>query len=406
MSERYRVAVVEDTETQRLMLGHALGKNFDVSLFGSGEEFLMCETVFDAVLLDIEMLVIDGYETCRALRDAGQTDTPVIFVSSHNEPEDRIQAYQAGGDHFLSKPINVSELVYKVESVIAHRNALRELKSQNEKAQQVAFSAMDGMGGLGVIIEFFRKSAKANDYKAIADLVIDSLKSWGLRGGIQIRGLAGEVETSTDDVISPLQATVMATMRNMGRIFEMKSRAVVNFEHVSILVYNMPTNDPEEQGRVRDNLAWIGEGVDSWVARTDALDQRTRELGFLSDRIDEITDLMQKAAISDLTNRNKAQTLAIELLDGLAISVKGFCLNSIQHDYVINAAQEGIDELNACFEDAGNIQRDFSEILYRLQELARKERDHEESAMAAKSRKQPAADVSTVAGDEDGMTLF
>ena len=53
MSERYRVAVVEDTETQRLMLGHALGKNFDVSLFGSGEEFLMCETVFDAVLLDI-----------------------------------------------------------------------------------------------------------------------------------------------------------------------------------------------------------------------------------------------------------------------------------------------------------------------------------------------------------------
>ena len=115
---------------------------------------------------------------------------------------------------------------------------------------------------------------------------------------------------------------------------------------------------------------------------------------------------MQKAAISDLTNRNKAQTLAIELLDGLAISVKGFCLNSIQHDYVINAAQEGIDELNACFEDAGNIQRDFSEILYRLQELARKERDHEESAMAAKSRKQPAADVSTVAGDEDGMTLF
>jgi len=404
MSERHRVAVVEDTETQRLMLGHALGKHYDVSLFGSGEEFLMGETVFDAVLLDIEMLGIDGYETCRCVRDAGHLDTPVIFVSSHNEPEDRVQAYEAGGDHFLSKPINVGELIYKVESVIEHRNALRELKSQNDRAQQVAFSAMAGMGGLGVIIEFFRKSAKVKDYQSIADLVIESLKAWNLRGGIQIRGRAGEVETSTDDVISPLQATVMATMRNMGRIFEMKSRAVVNFDHVSILIYNMPA-DPEEAGRMRDNLAWIGEGVDSWVANTDALDQRTRQVGFLSSRIDEITALMQQAAVSDLTNRSKAQSLAIELLDGLAISYKGFCLNSIQHDYVINAVQEGIDELNACFEDAGNIQRDFSEILFRLQALASKERDHE-LAMAASSGKPVAAEVSNTSSDDDGMTLF
>ena len=404
MTERYQIAVVEDTETQRLMLSHALGKNYDVSLFGSGEEFLMCETVFDAVLLDIEMLVVDGYETCRCLREAGQLDTPVIFISSHNEPEDRIQAYQSGGDHFLSKPINVGELIYEVESVIEHRDALRELKSQNDRAQQVAFSAMSSMGGLGVIIEFFRKSAKAKDYQSIAELVIESLKAWGLRGGIQIRGLAGEVESSTDNVISPLLATVMETMRNMGRIFEMKSRAVVNFDHASILIYNMPSN-PEEAGRMRDNLAWIGEGVDAWVANTDALDQRTRQLGFLSDRVDEITGLMQKAAVSDLTNRNKAQTLAIELLEGLAISFKGFCLKSAQQDYVINAVQEGIDELSSCFEDAGNIQRDFSEILYRLQVLAKKEREHE-AALATSSSKQEVVDVSNATCDDDGLTLF
>ncbi len=405
MSERCRVAVVEDTESQRLMLGHFLDKKYDVSLFASGEEFLMTNAKFDAILLDIEMLGISGYETCSCLRTEGQSDTPVIFISSHNEPEDRIQAYQAGGDHFLSKPINVGELVYKVESVIAHRNALRELKSQSEQAQQVAFSAMAGMGGLGVIIEFFRKSAKVNDYQSLTDLVIESLKAWRLRGGVQIRGMAGEIESSTDDVILPLQASVMATMRNMGRIFEMKSRAVVNFDHVSILIYNMPTDDPEESGRIRDNLAWIGEGVDAWIANKDALDERTRQVGFLGDRIDEITALMQKAAVSDLTNRNTAQKLSIELLDGLALSVKGFCLNSIQHDYVIRAVREGVDELNTCFEDAANIQRDFSEILYRLQTLAKKERAHE-SAMAASSDEQTLPDSSTKTSCDDGLFFF
>ena len=203
----------------------------------------------------------------------------------------------------------------------------------------------------------------------------------------------------------PLQASVMATMRNMGRIFEMKSRAVVNFDHVSILIYNMPTDDPEESGRIRDNLAWIGEGVDAWIANKDALDERTRQVGFLGDRIDEITALMQKAAVSDLTNRNTAQKLSIELLDGLAVSVKGFCLNSIQHDYVISAVREGVDELNTCFEDAANIQRDFSEILYRLQTLAKKERAHE-SAMAASSDEQTLPDSSTKTSCDDGLFFF
>lgn len=377
MSERYRIAIVEDTDSQRMMLVHLLSKKYDVEEFPSGEAFIASSSDFDAILLDIEMPGIDGYETCRCMRvDARRADTPVIFVSSHNTPEDRVLAYEAGGDHFVSKPINIGELSHKIESVIAHGNALRELKSRSEWAQQVAFSAMAGMGGLGVIVEFFRKSARINDYQSLADLIVESLKAWELRAGVQLRGLSGEVETSTDAVISPLQASVMANMRNMGRIFELKSRAVINFEHISILVYNMPSDDPEKVGRMRDNLAWIGEGADTCIANMDALNERAQRIGYLGDKIDEITNLMQKAAVSDLTNRNLAQRLAIGALEGLAVSVNGFCLTNIQNEYVISAVQEGVDELNACFEEAATIQRDFSEILFLLQSLARYEKSH------------------------------
>jgi CheY-like chemotaxis protein len=47
------------------MLGHFLDKKYDVSLFASGEEFLMTNAKFDAILLDIEMLGISGYEIRR-----------------------------------------------------------------------------------------------------------------------------------------------------------------------------------------------------------------------------------------------------------------------------------------------------------------------------------------------------
>ena len=372
MDERYRIAVVEDNAMQRMLAKRLLETNYNVVAYPSGEAFLEDMPESDVILLDIEMPGIDGYETCRRLRANDQSsDTPIIFVSAHNTSEARVEAYEAGGDHFVTKPVDASELRHKIESVIEHRNALRELKSQSAWAQQVAFSAMAGMGGLGVIIEFFRKSATVKAYPVLAQLVIEALNAWDLRGGVQIRGASGESNLSTDTVISPLQSTIMDTMRNMGRIFELKSRAVVNYEHVSILIYNMPTDDPDKVGRMRDNLAWLGEGADTCIANLDATMVSKLQLNYLDNSIAQLTDLMQKAAASDARNRTSVQQRVTEVLDGLEVTVSSFGLTKIQDEYVTSMVREGIDELAHAFEEAATIQRDFSEILVRLQVLAK-----------------------------------
>ena len=371
MTDRYHIAVVDDTPVQCVFLKRLLEANYEVTTFASGEDFLDAMPECDCILLDIEMPGIDGYETCRRLRAQDENgDTPIIFVSSHNSAEARVEAYEAGGDHFLSKPIVASELNLKIESVINHRNALRDLKSQSTYAQQVAFSAMAGMGGLGVIIEFFRKSATVKSYQVLGELVIEALNAWELRGGVQVRGLSDEVNLSTDAVVSPLQSNIMASMRDMGRIFELKSRAVVNYEHVSILIYNMPTDDPDQIGRMRDNLAWLGEGADTCIANMDAMMVSKLQVNHLGQSIAQLTELMQKAAASDAGNRMAVQTRAFEVLDGFQVSVSSFGLTRIQSEYVNSMVHEGIDELTHAFEEAALIQRDFSEILNRLQALA------------------------------------
>lgn len=372
MNDRYRIAVVDDTPMQCMFLKRLLDANYDVVVFPSGEDFLDAMPEYDCILLDIEMPGIDGYETCRRLRAQDDNgDTPIIFVSSHNSAEARVEAYEAGGDHFLSKPIAAGELNLKIESVITHRNALRDLKSQSSYAQQVAFSAMAGMGGLGVIIEFFRKSATVKSYQILGELVIEALNAWELRGGVQIRGVSEEVNLSTDSVISPLQSNIMATMRDMGRIFELKSRAVVNYEHVSILIYNMPIDDPDKMGRMRDNLAWLGEGADTCIANMDAMKVSKLQVNFLGQSIAQITELMQKAASSDAQNRNAVQKRTIEVLDGIEVSVGSFGLTKIQDEYVNSMVREGVDELTNAFEESALIQLDFTEILNRLQSLAK-----------------------------------
>lgn len=60
----------------------------------------------------------------------------------------------------------------------------------------------------------------------------------------------------------------------------------------------------------------------------------------------------------------------MDVFDGLAVSVNGLGLADIQHEYIGNMVRDGIDELTSAFEEAATIQRDFTEILVRLQRLA------------------------------------
>lgn len=267
----------------------------------------------------------------------------------------------------MTKPVDASELHIKIESVIAHRNALRALKSQSARAQRVASSAMSGMGGLGIVIEFFRKTATVTDYQALADLVVDTLDAWNLRGGVQIRGNAGEANHSTDAVISPLQSNVMATMRNMGRIFELRSRAVVNYEHASILVYNMPVDDLQMGVLMRDNLAWLGEGANACVANLDATLAFRQQLACLDSTRALLAEQMHRVVVRDANNRADVQKRVIQVLEGLEVSVGSFGLTKIQNEYITSMVREGIDELMTAFDDAASIHRELAEILSRMQ---------------------------------------
>jgi len=372
MSERQRIAIVEDNRPQRVLLSKLLSADYDILEFPSGEEFLLASPVVDAILLDIDMPGIDGYETCRRMRQQAQyEDTPVIFVSAHDTPEERVAAYEAGGDHFLTKPIAASELKIKIESVLAHSAEFHNLRAQSSMAQQMAFTAISGMGDLGVIIEFQRRAASCKDYNSLIHYVVEALSAWNLRGMVQIRGKNSTINLGTDAVISPLQASVMETMRDMGRIFEMKSRAVVNYTHVSILIQNLPTEDTDKLGRLRDNLTLLGEAADICIANMDTSNLRKQQISYLGNTVAELTNMMQQAAVRDAKNRNAIQKQSMEMLDGLLLAFNNLGLTSIQSEYIGNLLHDGIDEMTLAFDEASTIQRDFTDILIALQDLAK-----------------------------------
>jgi putative two-component system response regulator len=98
----------------------------------------------DLVLLDVQMPGPDGFEVCRRLKGNPETRlTPVILITGLSDTQDRIRGIEAGADDFLIKPVDRSELLARVRSLLTLKSSIDEL----ERAESVLFALAQSIEG-------------------------------------------------------------------------------------------------------------------------------------------------------------------------------------------------------------------------------------------------------------------
>jgi putative two-component system response regulator len=137
------ILVVDDEEWNRKLLKSMLSRTgYQVVVAGDGKEALdrMDKTKPDAVLLDLIMPGMDGFETTQLIKkDARFQHIPIIVVTADKDEDSRIRVLQMGADDFLTKPVNRSELVVRLENHLKlKRYHDRLLYHQTELEEKVA----------------------------------------------------------------------------------------------------------------------------------------------------------------------------------------------------------------------------------------------------------------------------
>jgi len=117
-----RILVVDDNPTNVKILRTRLASaGYDVVTAADGEQALVTarETTPDLILLDVMMPRLDGMEVCRRLRaDPDFPFTPIVLVTALSETKDVIAGLEAGGDEYLTKPIDHGALLARVRSML------------------------------------------------------------------------------------------------------------------------------------------------------------------------------------------------------------------------------------------------------------------------------------------------
>jgi two-component system sensor histidine kinase EvgS len=195
-----RVLVVDDHPVPRLVaLAQLAELGYAADAAENGETALaaLAREPYDAVLLDCEMPGLDGYETCRRLRqrEGDGRRTRVIALTAHTSPEERERCLAAGMDDHLGKPWRAEDLAAAIEpdcieEQLAALARLGEATGEEILDRVIASFLRQGARDL----ETMRRALAHGDGAALAAAAHSLAGSSGILRATQLAGLCAELE--------------------------------------------------------------------------------------------------------------------------------------------------------------------------------------------------------------------
>lgn len=362
-----RVLIVDDDQISMESLRQALRGSFEVDTETSGEACLARLAGElpspDLILLDIEMDGIDGFATCSQLRQT--RDTPVIFVSSHDNLTERLKAFDSGGDDFIAKPFEPALLQRKAQRLFLGRACNVALAAEKDSLQTMAMGFLRNIGDTGVLLTFMRSSLGLVDYELLAERLLEATAQYGVRCHVQVRHPEGVCTLKLGGRASPLEESILEKSSSMGRIFQFGKRLVVNYASVSVLILDLPA-DEKQAGELRDNIAILAESTEA-ISETIAM---RKESALRAEALQNAASETASAVeiLRDHYHRQQldAHLRLQQMIDNIEKRYFNLGLTDRQEAQISEFLRLGVDKTLELFEVSDDVESRFTLILNAL----------------------------------------
>lgn len=129
-----KILIVDDDPAIRELLVTALGIEHVVVEASDGAAAIeMADGTFDAVILDVMMPNVDGFEVLRRMRQSSATsDLPVVMLTAKVAEDDYLRGFRTGADAYIAKPFDIAELETTLDSVLSMS---KDQRAQNREAE-------------------------------------------------------------------------------------------------------------------------------------------------------------------------------------------------------------------------------------------------------------------------------
>lgn len=258
-----KILVVDDEQEIIELVRASIGECFEVVGVTDPKlvQDLAAENDFALAIFDINIGSMTGFDLCKQFKVL-KPEVPVVFLSGLDGEQDIIRAYEVGAFDFISKPFKPKALHEKITRLFEFTNQLSRAKESQAASQQVAHDAMSLASRYGMIVSFLDTNVETNDIETLMKSLGETCTGFNLHCAIVCFNAAGAPIYST---ASPIEEKFISALKDEGRIVDHHQRTIYSGELVSILVKNMPVDNPGEYGMVKDLFAPLVTGASSRV---------------------------------------------------------------------------------------------------------------------------------------------
>jgi|GEM_PF-140251 len=362
------IFIVDDKLENRELLTMLLS-DYTLHIAESGKECLelLNRIKPDIIFLDVLMPEMDGYQVCESIRkDESSRDIPIIFVSALNTLDDRLKGYEAGGDDYIGKPYDIKELLHKLNLALENKKARVALQEQLQDLTAVAYTAMTNSSEMGLVAQFTEYSFLCQSYRDVADKIIETMENFGLNSTIQVRTDKDLLTLNKRGVVKQIEIELLEMVKKEGRILEAGHRMFINYPQLSILIKNMPLDDPDKCGRLRDHIAVIGSIGDARIAAIKVENSLVQQKS-----LNAIT-LSTHSALENIqaASQEKYQRV-IAITQSMGQDIESLFFNlgleTDQEEKVLSVLDKASSQIIALFEDDKAIDHALQEVLQQLE---------------------------------------
>jgi len=387
-----KVLVVDDDTIARKAIAKALEDSFDVILAEDGPSGIdmVKSEVPDLILLDVEMPEMNGFEVCQSIKDLNSQykDIPVVFLSSLGSMNERLKGLEVGADEYLTKPFEPEILKAKLSKLLEFRQDRDALKQQLDDANKAAFQALSGTSEFGTAIRFVEKSHSIGTYDLLASQFFKATDQFGLNCSMMLKS-ENEIKfftsSKTNPVVSPLEQELITMLAAAERFNDFGTRTQINYPHVSLLVKNMPMDDPERYGRYKDLLPFMIEVTNATVRGLNIESQLIEQSHNLGKSFDVVKQTLIQLTDALQENQESVADIMNKMLMELDEEVPRMGLDDDQEGYLISRVDSAVTEANGVLDSGSNLKGSITNVIRLLDHLVEQQNQMVDKAVASKA---------------------
>lgn len=337
-----RILSVDDNPQNLKLIQLSLEENFEVRSSDGSESIEQLLEAFkpDVVLLDIMMGSVSGYDVCRQIRACNICpDVMVIFISALSTEDDKMTAFDAGGDDYICKPINLQLLEQKLNSIEKRIEQQKNLAQQCESASQAAYSSMQQSSELGQLVNFFTETSGIDNLDALYQMITQFVRVFDSHSIVEFR-IEGEAVQYPKEGIGTLEAEILELGRSAKRIITFSNNLLLNSKYCSLLIKRMP-QDEELVGRLRDHYAILLGIVDSRLMLIESKRSQSNERGKAVAQLSSVIDAGFGRIKQELQQQEQeAQLMMQQLESSMSLGLVSLGLSEEQEEALMGIVEE------------------------------------------------------------------